>query len=274
MKYYKNYSLKNYNSFHLHSFAKNIWLPETKGELCQLLQQLKGKHFNILAGGTNVLLNETIDRIICLKNMAQIIIPLGYHDSFLLSNSYPLSKFINYTIKKQLTGLEGLIGIPGTVGGAIIMNAGSGEYCISDYLQEVTTIDLNGNQIHYQKKELQFGRRYSILQDKKEILISALFTFKKQRPNQELIKQVKKYRKDFPKGYSAGGVFVNHYTLRPYEKQIRAIKSSNLVVSKQLNVIINKGNATFEEIISFINKIKAVVKEPLHLEIKIIGEIK
>ena len=274
MKYYKNYSLKNYNSFHLHSFAKNIWLPETKGELCQLLQQLKGKHFNILAGGTNVLLNEVINRIICLNKIIPLIIPLGHQDSFLVSNSYHLSKFISDTVKKQLTGLEGLIGIPGTVGGAIIMNAGSGEYTISDYLQGVTTIDLNGNQKHYQKKELQFGRRYSILQDKKEILISALFTFKKQAPNQELIKQVREYRKDFPKGYSAGGIFINHYALRPYEKEIRAIKSSNLAVSKQLNVIINKGNATFKEIISFINKIKAVVKEPLHLEIKIIGEIK
>ena len=135
----------------------------------------------------------------------------------------------------------------------------------------VTVLDLNGNKHYYQKKDLQFKRRYSILQDKKEILISALFTFKKQRPNQELIRQVKEYRKDFPKGYSAGGIFINHYALRPYERQIRQIKSGNLVVSKYLNIIINKGNATTKEILKFISKIRKIVKEPLELEIKLLG---
>ena len=117
---------------------------------------------------------------------------------------------------------------------------------------------------------MQFGRRYSILQDKKEILISALFTFNKQKPNPEIIKQVKEYRKNFPKGYSAGGIFINHYALRPYENKIREIKSDNLVVSKYLNIIVNKGNATAKEILNFIDKIRKIVKESLELEIKIL----
>jgi len=270
MKYYKNFQLKNYNSFGVESIVKEIWFPEAIEELIKLVKELKGKRFEILSGGTNILFNNNIDRIICLKKMEQILLILGKKDSFLVSSSYPTNTFINRIIKKRLSGIEGLIGIPGTIGGAIIMNAGSGKYCISDYLIGVTTIDLKGNKHHYQKKCLQFGRRYSILQDKKEILISALFTFKKQKPNQEIIKQVKEYRKNFPKGYSAGGIFINHYALRPYEKQIRLIKSDNLVISKYLNIIINNGKADSKEVLDFINKIRKIVKEPLKLEIKIL----
>lgn len=274
MQYYKNYNLKNLNSFGLNSIAKEIYFPETIEELIELVKKLKNKKFYILAGGTNILFNKSIDRIICLKKMERILIPLGNRDSFLVSSNYFLAKFIYNVNRNHLSGIEGLIGIPGTVGGAVVMNSGSGKYSISDYLKGVTTLDLNGIKHHYQKKDLQFGRRYSILQDKKEILISALFTFKKQSPNQELIKRVKEYRRNFPKGYNAGGIFVNHYALRPYEKQIRQIKSSNLVISKYLNIIINNGNATAKEILTFIDKIRNIVKEPLKLEIKIIGEFK
>jgi len=56
-----------------------------------------------------------------------------------------------------------------------------------------------------------------------------------------------------------------------YEKELRNIKSKNLKISKQLNVVINNGKATSKEILNFINKIKKIVKEPLFLEIKIIG---
>lgn len=271
MQYYKNYSLKNLNSFKLNSIAKEIWFPETIDELVKLVKLLKGKKFEILAGGTNIILNNIINRIICINKIERVLIPLGNKDSFLVSSSYFLTKFIYNVNRSHLSGIEGLIGIPGTVGGAIIMNSGSGKYCISNYLLGVITIDLNGNICHYRKKDLQFKRRYSILQDKKEILISAYFKFKNQSPNQELIEQVKKYRKDFPKGYSAGGIFINHYALRPYEKQIRQIKSKNLVVSKYLNIIINKGNATTKEILEFIDKIRKIVKEPLKLEIKLLG---
>jgi len=270
MKYYKNFNLKNYNSFRLNSIAKKIWFPETVGELIGLIKDLKGTKFEVLAGGTNVLLNNTIKRVICLKKIERILIPLEKPNSFLVSCSYLTNVFINEIIKKQLTGFEGLIGIPGTIGGAIVMNSGSGKYTISDYLIGVKTIDLNGDKHYYQKENLQFGRRYSILQDKKEILISALFTFKKQKINHKLIEQVRGYRKNFPKGYSAGGIFVNHYALRPYEKEIRAIKSPNLTISKYLNVITNNGKASTQEIIDFINRIRKTVKEPLKLEIKIL----
>jgi len=272
MEYYQNFQLKNYNSFGLNSIVKEIWFPATIEELTILVKELEGKKFEILSGGTNVLFCNTIDRIICLRKMKRFNSTVGNNHLFLISASYPLNSFVHaVTDKFQLSGVEGLIGIPGTVGGALAMNSGSGKCCISDYLTSLEVIDLKGNTKYYTKKDLKFGRRYSILQDKTEIIVLALFEFGQQIPNQEMIKQVKEYRKDFPKGKSAGGIFINHYALRPYEKQIRHIMSDNLVISKYLNVIINTGKATPKEILEFINKIRKIVKEPLKLEIKIIG---
>ena len=270
INYKKNFSLKYFNSFGIASIAKEIWFPKTLNELIEIVRKLKKYEFKILAGGTNVILAKKIDKIICLKHMEQILIPLGNQDSFLVNANYSFNKFINEIIKKRLSGVEGLIGIPGTIGGAIVMNSGSGSYCISDYLKGITTIDSNGKKHRYSKKDLQFGRRYSILQDKNEILITALFTFKKQIPNEEIIKQTIEYRKQFPRGYSAGGIFINHYALIPYETELHKLKTKNLKISKYLNVLISNGKATSEEILDFIERIKFIVKEPLKLEVKIL----
>ena len=270
MQYNKKFQLKKYNSFGIKAIAKEIWFPYTLKELQETAIKLKKKKFFILAGGTNVLLSPYIDRVICLNQMPKYL-RLGLKTGVIVSANYSLTSLILKTIEADITGLEGLYGIPGTIGGAILGNAGSGNYTISDYLLSVTTIDYNGILHFYSKESLQFGRRYSILQDKKEIIIEAKFNFKTGIINQYKLNQVKKYRKNFPKGYNAGGIFKNWYALKPYEKELRNIKSKNLKISKQLNVVINNGKATSKEVLNFINKIKKIVKEPLFLEIKIIG---
>ena len=273
MRYYNDFDLTNYNSFHVKSIAKEIWFPETIEELQSITIELKNRKFEILSGGTNVLLKSKIDRIICLKLMPKYInfLPIGID----ISANYSTTAFVLQSIQKGIKGLEGLYGIPGTVGGGIVMNAGSGKYAISDYLVSVTILDISNGELYItDEKYLNFQRRYSILQDTKEIVISALFRFKIGEIDcvkLENIQKIKKYRYDFPKGYSAGGIFINWHDLKPYEKEIRTIKSPNLVISKQLNIIINNGKATSEEILDFINKIKVIVKKPLKLELKLLG---
>ncbi len=270
MLHHRNFQLKKYNSFGLDSIAKKAWFPTTIGELQDTLKELKGEKFEVLGGGTNVLLSPKIDRVICLERL-----PMGlqfFSTVTMVSANIFTSYFIKKAIEHKFKGIEGLIGIPGTVGGGIIMNSGSGKYCISDYLLAITTVDYDGDLHIYPAKLLNFKRRYSILQDKKQILTHACFDFERGEIDQNKIKQVKDYRKDFPKGYSVGGIFKNWHALNPYEKEIRAIKSPNLVISKYLNIIINNGKATFQETIDFINQIRKIVKEPLELEVKILGD--
>ncbi len=270
MQYYRNFNLTNYNSFHVNSIAIEAWFPETVKELGTLINKLKNNKYYVLSDGTNVLLNRTIDRIVCLRKIEKSFIILS-KDKILVSGSYPTNAFINKIIQMKLSGLEGLIGIPGLLGGAIVMNAGSGEYNISDCLVGCEVLNQNAKIIFKSKEQLQFGRRYSTLQDTKEILISAIFKLKNEEPNKKVISKARNYRKNFPKGYTAGGIFSNWYNLKPYEKIIRTIKSPNLTISKQLNVIISNGKATSKEILNFISQIKTIVKEPLKLEIKLLG---
>jgi UDP-N-acetylmuramate dehydrogenase len=246
-----------------------LWLPENLTELQVLLSQLKNKKFYILANGTNVLLNKKIDRIICLKLM-----PKDYYwkdNEVFVTANVSTNELIHAIIDHNYSGVEGLLGIPGSIGAAIIGNSGSGQYAISDYLKEVCTINYKGIINTYSKKMLQFGRRYSILQNKKEIIIGASFKFTKSGINQEEINKTLEFRKNFPKGFSVGGWFKNWHDLKPYEKKLRKLKSKNLKISKLLNVIISNGKAQPNEIINFIKRIQIIVKKPLKLEIKLMG---
>ncbi len=271
MLHHRNFQLKKYNSFGLDSIAKEIWFPGSIRELQKIIIKLKGQKFKILGGGTNVLLSPKIDRVICLKSMQKVIrfCPMAVD----VSANLPLVSLVLESIQNGRMGFEGLYGIPGTIGGAIVMNAGSGEHTISDYLASVVLLNIYSGLIFTaSKKYFDFKRRYSILQDTNEIVISATFSPTLGEINFLEFNKIKDYRKDFPKGYSVGGIFKNWYALKPYEKEIRAIKSPNLVISKYLNVIINNGKATFQETIDFINQIRKIVKEPLELEVKILGD--
>ena len=270
MIYYKNYDLTKHNSFGIKSIAKEIWFPKTQTEFMELLYLLKGNRFFILSGGTNVLLAKSISKVISLRKFEKIF-KIDEDKHIQVSASYSTGMFVKHILDLNITGVEGLIGIPGLIGGAITMNAGSGKYTISDYLTNILTIDYNGV-FHYRKKEsLNFQRRDSLLQKIDEIVLKAYFKFEKNGINNDKILEIKKYRRDFPKGYSAGGIFINHYDLIPYEKQIRQLKLNNLTVSKYLNVLINNGNATDNDVFDAIDMINNIVKVPLQLEIKPLG---
>jgi len=271
MLYYTNFYLKNYNSFHLDSIVKEIWFPENCGELQSLLIELKGQKFYVLSYGTNVLLNGTINKIICLRKMPNDMIWISKNCLCCHAN-VSTQKVIKNVINHNYSGMEGLLGIPGSIGAAIIGNSGSGNYCISDYLKNIETIDFDGNLYSYHKYQLKFKRRYSYLQNKSEIIINATFKFDKIGVNQLEIINAIEHRKSFPKYPSAGGIFKNWHELKPYSDKLIGLKVGDAEVSEKVNIIVNKGNATYNNIISLINKIKSIVKEPLELEVKIFGE--
>jgi UDP-N-acetylmuramate dehydrogenase len=269
MQYYRNFDLTNYNSFHLHSIANEIWFPENFGELDKLLIQLKDKKFYILARGTNVLLTEIVDKIICLSHMPKRI--HSYNGNlFLVDANAILNDFVKTLMAKNLTGAEELLGIPGTVGGAIVGNSGSGSCVISNYLCSIATVNRSGEFKTLTKEMLNYKRRYSLLQDLDNIVLMASFQFFRSGIDKNLIQKTTEYRKKFPKGFSAGGIFKNWYALKPYETLIRNIPAKNIHVSEHLNVLINNGNATVNEILNYINTVKTIVAEPLEVEIKIL----
>jgi len=270
MRYYKNFELTEFNSFRLNSIAKEIWFPQSIDDLKYILKDLKDKNFFILAGGTNVILKPEIDRIICLKLMPKYL-KLAHDSGVIVSANYSTASFILNAVEADITGLEGLYGIPGTIGGAIVMNAGSGKYTISDYLLAVTTIDFESNFHIYKKEDLKFSRRYSLLQDKNEILIDAIFDLKDGKPDLIELEKAKQHRKSLPKFPSAGGIFKNWHELKPYFYKLIGLRIGDAEISEKINIIINKANATYYDITQLINKIRSITLENLELEVKIIG---
>jgi len=270
MKYYKKFQLKKYNSFKLDSLAHEIWFPESVSELTSLLKQLRGKDFDILSGATNVLLAEEIDRVICLRDCGRRKMTISTNNVYATA-SIPTCEFVRQINKANFKGTEGLYGMPGLLGGAIIMNAGSGKYSISDYLTTIWVTDLKGNLRKYDKKDLSFKRRYCSLQETREIIIGMSFEFKEKNINHEDISVAIKHRQQMPKHPSSGGIFINWHTLKPYTEELIGLGVADAEVSDNINIIVNKGNATFKDILMLIKKIRNIVKTPLELEVKIIG---
>jgi UDP-N-acetylmuramate dehydrogenase len=89
----------------------------------------------------------------------------------------PLSQMVWASIRAGRRGLQRLAGIPGTTGGAVYMNAGAFESCISDHLAWVETLDYEGREIRYTRKELEFGYRSSPFQTRREIIHGLGFKF-------------------------------------------------------------------------------------------------
>lgn len=269
MQKLKNFNLKQYNSFGLESVAKEIWFPEDLIDLVNLVKQLKNDKYYILSRGTNVLLNKYIDKVICLRLMNDEINFLE-NGIVLVQSNCSLQTLVKKSINNNLGSLEGLIGIPGTVGGAIVGNSGSKDYTISDCLVSITTLNKDGIYRHWKRDDLKFSRRYSIIQDNDDIIISALFNLKKKVNHKDLVYYTNS-RRSIPQGKSAGGIWKQWHLLKSFEKELIGLSDGDAIISDRVNIIINKGNATCSNILNLIAKTSDIVKKPLELEIKLLG---
>lgn len=186
-----------------------------------------------------------------------------------------LSKLIKFATDSGLSGLEALCGIPGSVGGAIVMNAGAFGSTISDHIVEVETI-ANGKIKRYNKNECKFGYRTSIFRLNKEVVVSATFSLKEKG-----VEEVKNANQSYlelrsnlqPKGRSCGSVFLNPKGKRAGELIEKAgLKGLNFggatISAKHANFIITNGLATSTDVYHLINHVKEKVKEKFGIELK------
>jgi UDP-N-acetylmuramate dehydrogenase len=247
-----------------------IWFPESFKELKELA--INYPTVPVISYGTNILFTPKIKNLINLTYLPQEIHIEESSDNiyFYLSTNTPLSTLVQLTIDHNVTGFEGLFGIPGSISGAIYGNSGSGNCCVSDYLYAVSCLNHSGYINRYNIKDLKFSRRYSSLQDINEIITHAEFIFPKQKTNKSKLEEAKNHRKNFPHYPSIGGWYKNWHSLKPYQNELIGLKHNDAEVSEMINIIINKGNATFEDMIALDLKIKDIVKGSLEMEIKII----
>lgn len=195
-----------------------------------------------------------------------------------------IGKLARICLQKQITGMEELSGIPGTIGGAIRMNAGAHGKEMKDIVKTVKCIDYQGKERIFTNEELEFTYRSSIFKKEKYIITEIEIELEKGQ-KEEIKAKMEEYatyrREKQPIEYpSAGSTFKrgNDFITAKLidEAGLKGYHIGDAEVStKHSGFIINKGNATAEDILELIEHIKKEVyqkfQKQIELEIEIIG---
>lgn len=239
----------------------------------------------VIGNGSNLLVSD--------KGIKGIVVQMGRGMDHLLLDGklitagagVKLARLAAFARENELGGFEFAAGIPGTVGGALVMNAGANDSCMADIVRKVFTIDKRGNLKSYSPGDLNFGYRSSGLREIPEIVVQAAFEgiegkkeiIKKVTENY-LVSRKRSQPLDFP---SAGSVFKNP----PGDSAGRLIEmvgAKGLTVgdaqvsTKHANFFINRGNATARDMLTLIREVQSLVfieyGIKLSLEVQLVGE--
>jgi len=278
-----NEPLARFTTFRIGGPADYYLEPKDKDDLLQIVQYFQQHAFPyiVIGNGSNVLISDRGYR------GAAINLEYGFSDICLEHNivvagaGVKLSQLVDFCIEHNFRGTEMLAGIPGTLGGAIVMNAGAYGGEISDYMTEVEVI--RGTSYKKIKKE-EGGFAYRRSNLERDIVVRASFKFP--QGDKEELKRVRKelLRKrnetqpvNFP---NAGSIFKNppgDYAGRLIQEcGLKGLKVGGAEVSERhANFIINKENATAQDVLALIQIIRQKVLEQfninLELEVKVIG---
>ena len=281
------HDLKKKNWFNIGGKSKIYYKADNLKELVNFLKKLDNKEkIFILGAGSNTLISDNLfdGAVIKLsKNFNNISL---LNEDIIIAGSAVLDKTLsNFAMKNNLSGFEFLSGIPGTVGGGIRMNAGCFGKEFKDILLSIQAIDKKGKIITISSKDIKFDYRKNDLSDD---LIFLSASFKGVKSELAIIKdemnkiKIEKEKNQPTKFKTIGSTFKN--PISQTEKKVwELIKESvpldksfgdACISQKHCNFFINKGNATFEDMMNLIDFVTKNVLEKtgisLEKEIKIL----
>ena len=276
-----NEKISNYTTYKVGGKVRAVCFPKGEEELVELVSLLKSRQIKyfVLGNGSNVLFSDSLydGIIIKLDSFNKITI----NDEIIeVGAGYPLVKLSNDAMRNGLCGLEFASGIPGTVGGAVFMNAGAYGEDMSMIVDSVRVLTSDGKVKSFTNKQMKFSYRTSILQKHLDyVCISAILKLKK--GNKEEIEKIMverraQRRETQPLNYpSAGSVFRNPegmYAGKLIEDMgLKGYRVGRAEVStKHANFIINTGNAKASDIKKIIDiiKQKAFIKYGIRLHVE------
>ena len=285
----KNHNLCNYTTIKVGGITEYFAEPDSIYQLTNLIKwaNINNKQFHIIGAGSNLLINNIFLKglFICTKKLKAITIEpnTGIIE---VETGVMLPILSNLLAKNGLQGGEWAIGIPGTVGGAIFMNAGSKELSLANNLISVKVINPNTlKSFNIKRKDINFQYRSSPFQDNNLIIIGAKLHFNKKENIQKLIKTTKNTLKIKTETQpynspSFGSVFKNpenYYAAQLIEEiGLKGFKIGGAEISKMhANFIINDSTASSTDIFRLITLIqqKVLQKKGIFLqpEVRMIG---
>jgi UDP-N-acetylmuramate dehydrogenase len=270
----RNVSMKRYTSMKVGGTVPYLFYPEDEAGLRLAIAWLNetGQSYRFLGNGTNVIV---ADRgfgggLIRVSRMRRLRFTMtGTGASVEAGAGLPLKSVIRSCAARGLTGLEKLFGIPGTVGGALKMNAGSFGAAISDCLNSLRYMDESGAVQKRRKDEMKFGYRSSSILDR-HCVIEATFGLTHADPSRIQAdmdcvwrERLRKHPMERP---SAGSVFKNGNGGPCWSYIDRAgLRGAHVgaaaVSDKHPNFIVNMGGATASDVVRLIETVKKRVAE-------------
>jgi len=281
--------LSKYSWFNLGGPADIFFRPENKDQLIKFLNAIKDNSYKIyiLGAGSNTLIRDSGVKGVVIKLGSKFSnIELLGEDTIEVGASTLDRKVSDFAKNNDISGMEFLSCIPGSIGGAIIMNSGCYGSDISEILSSIKIIDEQGTEKEIKNHEIKFFYRGTNI-PKNYIILSAVLKgiiSSKQLIEQKQEKLIERKKKSQPSQIKTGGsTFKNSND----KKAWMLIKESGCdkfyigdakISDKHCNFFVNDGKAKTADIEKLINKVKKEVQNKtgvdLELEIKIIGDEK
>ena len=277
----RNPLLSKYTTYKVGGKALAIVYPKNVDGLIKLLRLLKENDvkYKILGNGSNLLFSDSLFEGIIIKLSSFDEVEFFGNNKVRVGAGYSLIKLSLLTAKKGLAGLEFASGIPGTVGGAVFMNAGAYKSDMGYVVQEVKVLTPDYKIITLENKELNFNYRSSFLQKHPEyICLEVIIKLKK--GDREILNEVinerrERRRESQPLEYpSAGSVFRNPdggFAGKMIEDLgLKGYSNGGAKVSeKHANFIINYNKATSKDIKELIDYVHDAVLKEYNVDLKI-----
>ena len=279
--------MKKHTTFRIGGPADYYLCPHSTEELQKILQICRENklEFFILGNGSNLLVSDKGYRGVVIqlwKNFSDIETE---DNTITVKAGALLSKVAAEALEESLTGMEFASGIPGTMGGAVMMNAGAYGGEMKDIIREVTVLTREGELLTLSKEEMNFGYRTSVVKEKGYVVISAELQLRK--GDREEIRKVMDELKERrvtkqpldmpsagstfkrPEGYFAGKLIMD---AGPRGFSVGGAQISE----KHCGFVVNKGDATAADVLGLIGEVQKRVQEKfgvaLEPEVKFLGE--
>jgi len=265
----ENISLSTFSTFGIGGKAKWFYEVKEEKELVQLIKFCRENNipYFILGGGSNILFSDDGFEGLVIK-----INTSGYEvkgERIIVKSGVPLPKIADLAYENSLSGLEFALGIPGTIGGAVAINASTRSWEISKVVEKVKVLTEEG-----EIKELNVID--DIFKNKKVIILEIILKLKKEEKEKikEGMEKALFLRKDQPVGKSVGCIFKNPPLLSTgkliEECGLKGKRIGDAQVSyKHANFIINLGSAKASDVLELITYIKEKVKVKFNIDLEL-----
>jgi len=276
--------LREYTSFKIGGPADVVVEPADIEDVCLVVRQARARKVPLfVVGGTNLLIRDggirgivvSLTRLRAIKEESEAVL--------YAEGGVGMPTLIGYAIRHSLAGLEWAAGIPGTVAGCVVMNAGTKLGEMKDSIKAVRMVNLKGQIVDLEADQMTFEYRRALLP--RGIVVGVWLQLKPgvRLEIERVVKDYLHYRRDtqplaMP---SAGCVFKNP----PNDSAGRLIEAVGLkgarvgdaeVSTKHANFMVNRGHARAADVIALIGKVRSAIRRRagvrLDLELKIVGE--